>query len=418
VPLDPLAPEEGARPPSAQSERSGHPATRAVFAVVALVFLMGPGLIILAGGAGQALPREQQAARPRPSEGWRFFYNTTRYVTQRLPLRDRAVDANNWISNHVFGEPPHYGTGALAGPDKALPFGGVNQASANGGYAQTGGARAQHPIVAVGRDGWFYLQGEIDTVCKPPVAFGAAVARWDRFLRIVRASGRNVVLVVAPEKSTIYPEHVDPKTVWWPCARLQKAVLWADIEALHNPDLIPLRRHLLSLKQRDPARLLYLPLDSHWNDVGALQLARAAVDHVGDGIRVLPQEVRFGTKRYAGDMAGLMGAAKKTGVAPSVAITRARDAVLPGPTLFLHDSYGDAAAPLIAPYAGSQLTIASFLTVDQSEIVQLLRRSRTAIVETVERDFLNRSAVGTEQQVLTPHFLDALPRALGPPPAG
>ena len=43
-------------------------------------------------------------------------------------------------------------------------------------------------------------------------------------------------------------------------------------------------------------------------------------------------------------------------------------------------------------------------------IVQLLQRSRTVIVETVERDFLNRAAVGTEQRVLTPRFLAALPK--------
>jgi len=74
-----------------------------------------------------------------------------------------------------------------------------------------------------------------------------------------------------------------------------------------------------------------------------------------------------------------------------------------------------AAAVAALPYA-ARLSIASFLAVDQRSILALLRRSRTVIVETVERDFLNRAALHIDQSLLTPRFLDTLGAELGPPP--
>jgi alginate O-acetyltransferase complex protein AlgJ len=407
---DPLAPEETLAAPTEAPSRLG---VRTVFVVLALVFFLGPAAVILAGGAGDPLAREEHAGSPSLSQGWHFFYVTTRYLTQRLPFRDNAVDANTWISKNVFGATPRYGNGVQNARDQALPFGGVNEANANGGYAQTGGARANHPVAVVGRDGWVFLQGELDNACHPAVSFSTAAARWDRFLRIVRASGRKVVLLVAPEKSTIYPEQVAPDTISWRCASRQKPRLWADIEAIRNPDMIPLRKPLLELKRRNPGQLLYLPLDSHWNDVGALELVRAALDHVGGPVRVDPDDVRAGTKRYKSDIAAFAGQGE-SGTAPSRTIVRS-GRVIDEPTLFLHDSYGDAAAPLLKPYF-SRLSTPSFLGVDQRAILQLLRQSRIVIVETVERDFLKRAAEHIDESVLTPRFLDRLGPELGARP--
>jgi alginate O-acetyltransferase complex protein AlgJ len=409
---DPLAPEETLEPATEAPRRLG---IRAVFVALALVFFLGPGLIIALGGGGEPLAREQRAQTPSLSQGWHFFYVTTRYLTQRLPLRQNALDANTWISKNVFGAAPRYGNAPQNARDKALPFGGVNEAVANGGYAQTGGARGNHPVAVVGRDGWIFLQGEIDNACDPPVDFATAVARWERFLRIVHASGRKVVLLVAPEKSTMYPEKVAPKTLSWKCAQPRKRRLWDEIEASRSPDLIPLRKRLLELKHESPEPI-YEPLGSHWNDVGALELVRAAVDRVGGGIRVQANEVRDGTRDYKSDISPFAGQGEQSKAGPARTIVRAPDApVIGGTTLFLHDSYGDAAGPMIAPYAGHLLN-ATFLALTPRQIVGLLRRSDTVIVETVERDFVKRPAVGIDQSVLTPAFLDALPGELGSPP--
>jgi alginate O-acetyltransferase complex protein AlgJ len=412
---DPLAPEETLALASEPPRRLG---VRAVFAALALLFFLGPGLLVLSGGGGEPLAREQHVSAPRLSRGWDFFNVATRYLTQRLPLRDRAVDANTWISKNVFGVAPRYGNGAQNAGDQALPFGGVNAANANGGYAQTGGAHASHPVAVTGRDGWIFLQGEIDNACDPPVDFHTAAARWSRFVRIVRASGRSVVLMVAPEKSTIYPELVAPKTIDWKCAHRQKARLWSEIESIRNPDVIPLREALLELKRRYRGEPVYEPLGSHWNDISALELVRRALERVGRGVRVKAGEVRAGTRTYKSDIAPFAGQGEQSRPGPARTIVRTagdRARVIGGRTLFLHDSYGDNAAPLLAPYAGT-FSSPSFLALNPRSIVDALRQSDTVIVETVERDFVKRAAVGIDESVLTPRFLDALPGELGSPP--
>jgi hypothetical protein len=179
-------------------------------AVLALAFLLVPGVVFVAGGAGRPLPRERTARTPSPSRGWTFFDDTGHYFTQRLPFRDRAVDANSWVVRHVFGTRPKYGN-AGTGPDHALPFGGVRR-DRGAGDVQNGGAQAGEAVAAEGRHHWLFLQGELDVTCRPPVGFQTALSRWNALLRILRASGRRAVLVVVPEKSTIYPEYLKPDT--------------------------------------------------------------------------------------------------------------------------------------------------------------------------------------------------------------
>jgi alginate O-acetyltransferase complex protein AlgJ len=438
VPAEPLADDE--RPPSTDERDAAsllRSRARPVFTLLAVIFFLTPALLYIAGHRSKPLSGERILKAPSLGQGWAFFDDTTQYLTQQLPYRRNAITAYNWISRHIWGSSPRYGNG-LVGADKALPFGGVNPTNANGGYAQTGGAAAGHPIFDIGRDDWFFLQGELDIACSPPVGFDTAVQRWNSFVNIIRASGRGVVLLIAPEKSTIYPEYVGPKTVSWRCAQRQKARLWSKIEAMRNPDLAPLRQPLLAAKRRDPSQLLYLPLDSHWNDLAALMLVETALKHVGGAVRVAPGDVRSGTKRYVGDLTRFTGT-PRTGLAPAETIQRPGDdrvetvfkalagtvtlhaggpgTVLQGTTLFLHDSFGDAARPMLQHYA-ARLVDLPWLFTSPRQIVQVIRQSRVVIVETSERDFLNRAAIGIQQSVLTPAFLKSLPQLLGSATSG
>src|SRR4051794_11994744 len=196
---------------------------------IALVFLLAPPLLALLR-PGRPLSRERTAGAPRAEQGWDALDATTRYLVQRLPGRSGAVDANTWISRHVFGTTPRYGTGTAL--DAALPFG---PQGGQAGYAQSGGAASSHPIAAIGRDGWLFLQGELDITCKPPIDPVEATRRWARLVAELRASGRHVVLTIVPEKSTVYPRFVQPSTISWTCARREKARIWQAIEAVRDP---------------------------------------------------------------------------------------------------------------------------------------------------------------------------------------
>jgi hypothetical protein len=90
---------------------------------------------------------------------------------------------------------------------------------------------------------------------------------------------------------------------------------------------------------------------------------------------------------------------------------------IPGRTLFLHDSYGQSPLPMLPPYA-ERLVPQAWLFSTPDQVVAGIQQSTTVIIETVERDFLNRAAQGLDQSVVTPSFLAALPRALATPPAG
>ncbi len=431
---EPLADDASARIDAPSARGPARPRLQAACTALALVFFLGPLALIAAGQHGEPLPAEHPARAPGVSQGWGFFDAATPYLTQQLPYRNRAVTAYNWIFRHVFGTTPSYGAATAGGG--ALPFGGL-PGSNSGGYAQTGGATAGHPLVAVGRDGWLFLQGELDTLCAPPVAFGTAIARWVRFVQEIRASGRRVVLLIVPEKSTIYPEYVTPGTLNWTCAEDAKARLWSAIESVHQPGFVPLRQRLLAEKRQDPARLLYLPFDSHWNFFGGLLLVQTALQTLGGPVQVAPGEGHVvGNRYYTGDLSTLLGSPRQA-LTPSVVITRAGDdrvttvssgpsgavtthpggpqTVIPGPTLFLHDSYGDAPLAMLQHYA-ARLTDASWMSLTPSRIAQLIQGSRTVIIETVERYFLDRSAIGIQPSVLTPGFLASLPEVLARPP--
>jgi alginate O-acetyltransferase complex protein AlgJ len=430
---DPLAPETPVGPRTASD---GPRWLRYGFAALALAFLMLPPLLAIAGVSGGPLERERVAKAPDLGDSWDAFDQATSYVTQRLPFRAEGVDANTWIANNFWGRAPDYGRG---GPARALPFESVQAGGgAGGGYNQTGGAAKQNPVVATGPNGWLFLQGEIDTLCRPPVAFAPALERWTRMVDTIRASGRKVVLLVVPEKSTVYPEQMNPSAPGWRCAQRNKLRLWDLLQSQGDPDIVPLLQPLLALKQSDPAHLVYLKLNSHWNSAGALLLPQKGLERVGGPVQVRPEDVQRQVRRIKSDLgafAGRAGASERAqfrqiarpGEAPFRDLTKkggvplfshpgGPKTVVPGNTLFLHDSFGDSALPMFPHYA-SRIAIAEWITSSKSQILNLVRQSNTVIVETVERDFLNRAAAGRKGAVLTPAFLRALEK-IGPPPGG
>jgi hypothetical protein len=408
---DPLAPETPVPPRIAgQAPRW----LRATFAGLALGFLLVPPVLAIAGVSGQPLERERTADTPSPGDGWKAFDQAADYVTQKLPFRAEGVDANTWIANHIWGRAPDYGKG---GPSKALPFEGV-EATAGGGYNRTGGATGGNSVVSTGPNGWFFLQAELNTLCRPPVSIDEAIARWTSFVKTIRASGRKVVLLIVPEKSTVYPEQVSKDAPAWQCAQRNKARLWDELSAQRDPDIVPLLNPLLEMKRRDPSHLLYLRFNTHWDSTTAILLPKLALEHVGGPVQVRPKDLHKRAKHFDSDLGAFAGHPHAGEMGARYLIKRAPGApTLKGRTLFLHDSFGDPTAEdTITPYA-RRIALAQWVENHPEQIVRLIRDSNTVIIETVERDFFNRAAQpGREGAVLTPGFLSALPKQLGPPP--
>ncbi|MHB1833923.1 MAG: hypothetical protein ACYCXW_03060, partial [Solirubrobacteraceae bacterium] len=188
----------------------------------AVVFLFGPLALIAGGFRVHQFENRPLEPAPKLAEGWKAFDVATRYLIDRLPLREQAVHANTWIDERVFGTTPFYNQaslGGVGGDQAALPFSGTAaqdraNISSAGGTSTTGAPAPQPPATAsqvtVGTHGWFFLQGVLQRACSLFEPFPAAAAEWERLLDVIRASGRRAVLIVAPDKSTIYPEYLSP----------------------------------------------------------------------------------------------------------------------------------------------------------------------------------------------------------------
>jgi alginate O-acetyltransferase complex protein AlgJ len=369
---------------------SAKTAIRLTFALLAIGFFAAPIAARMLGITAEAFENRRFADPPKLSQGWNAFQQTGRFLTDRMPLRAQAVRANTRIWTDVFGATPRYGGGqpALA-DDGALPFAG---AAEQPGQPAPPAAAPDPAQVIRGNDGWLYLQGEQDRACAPAVGVKAALDRWAELVAVVRASGRRAVAVVAPDKASIYPEHLPGDFPNADCAVAGKQALWGVLErSPASAGVVPLRRALLDRKRRGGEQL-YLTKDSHWNEQGSLTLVRAALAAVGGGVRVAPAEILdSGTREYTGDLTTLLGESE-TDVAPVRVVARAADAPrVAGRTLMVRDSYGDAAAPQLAPYV-TVFQDALWFGSTAPQLAREVALADTVIFETVEREFAFRAA--------------------------
>ena len=376
---------------------------RALFAVVAIAFFATPVALRAVGITAEPFENRSLAEAPSLSQGWDAFGQATRFLTDRMPLREQAVRADSYISREVFDTTPRYaGRGAAARADRALPFAGARQGDAAG--VAGGRAAGQATRVDEGKAGWLYLADEFTAACSPAVPIERAAAAWRRLVSIVRASGRRAVVLVAPDKGSIYPEHLSLGARTSSCARRGKQRLWGLLERLPRGDgVVELRRSLLSRKRRT-RRLLYSPTDSHWNQRGATTLVEAALRHVGQGVEVARGEiVERGKVTFTGDLTTLLGD-PRTATGPTREVRRSATARrVPGRTAYVLDSFGDIVNPQLIPYL-EQFRRVPWDTRPR-QLLDAIAGSDTVIFQVVERDFTVLPAAAGE---LSPAFLRAL----------
>lgn len=358
-----------------------HDRTRKVLAAIAAAFFATPLALLVVGVRAGEFENRQLASAPSLESGWDVFDETTRWLTDHMPLREEAVRANTRISLDVFDTTPLYGQ--IAHETTSIPAG-----------EPAGQEPAPPPATASqvlrGEDGWLYLQGEIDRACGPFVPFAEALARWRRLVDIVRVSGRRAVLLVPPDKTAIYPEHLPGDLPTRGCLDAANAQLWDLLEPPRG-GVVGLREPVARLKA-ETDELVYKRKDSHWNDIAALETVRHALAGIGAPVSVRPEEiVDPGPAAYNGDLTVLLGV-PESDEAPRRKIARRPGAPrMLGTTLFVYDSYGDAVLPLLRPYF---TRLETFLW-DASTAEQLAAAIKSAdrvIFESVEREFTYRTS--------------------------
>ena len=172
--------------------------------------------------------------------------------------------------------------------------------------------------VVIGRDGWLFFRGEdgkaIDRDYRgvlpyPPDEPVLIAAEFKRRYDFLSALHIPYVVMVVPDKATIYPEYLPSwLTKVAPQTRLDR--LYAALAAYPEITVLDLRPALIAAKPRERT---YFKTDSHWNLVGATigyEVLATVLKAKVPGFPAVPPErppYVAGVDFYSGDLARMIG---------------------------------------------------------------------------------------------------------------
>jgi hypothetical protein len=258
--------------------------------------------------------------------------------------------------------------------------------------------------VTVGSDGWLFYTAEgalEDFKGERPFREGELV-RWQYLLEArrdwLKDRGIPYLLVVAPNKETVYGDHMSRRVPRGASHRLDR---WLDFLTSHSDVDILDPRALLSAAR--PQGDVYRRTDSHWSALGAWLVTEAIARRMAEtfpGVRPLqPEDLETSTGPGAGDLAGLLGLntllseyvtqlllarprAQPSGTTTNISSwTTVDDASLPR-GVFFHDSFGEVQRPYLAEHF-SRLQCAQIPEMDP-EIVEA-EQPQLVVQEMAER---------------------------------
>jgi alginate O-acetyltransferase complex protein AlgJ len=270
--------------------------------VAALVFFCVPMLLLVVGVRAPEFENRRLADFPSVTDGFGLFTGLDRWATDHLPLRDKAVLAEDGISRGLFGEPPQFKTdqqkkdvGPVVAPTTTEP--GVPAPAAPSEFQQ----------VIEGSDGWLYLGFDVQGACQPKLPLNDVFQRISELRRAVESSGRKFVFLVAPNKSTMIPEHLPPGYFGQDCATKARDEFWSRVVA--ETGAVDLRPGLELAAERIKGQV-YSKLDTHWTFDGGLVYARAIAEQVKPGVSVTWRNTQGKVVQVPGDLSSLLGQRK------------------------------------------------------------------------------------------------------------
>jgi hypothetical protein len=375
-------------------------------AVLAGTIFFAPMATFLAGGRGRPIENRSSVRFTGLSSGFRSFTNFGAYVADRIPDRAQAVRADAWIDEHVFAEDPAFGG-------------------------------SSSPRVIRGKQGFLFLADAIDNACAPNAPAYDTVANLKALASVVKASGREVLTMVAPDKSSVHPELLPAGLPKADCFNAYSDDLWNSLAGADIPGYVDLRSALREAvtKSHEP---LYLRKDSHWDSAGSAVAVKLAIDQFAPGLWRSDEITYKGLGDYTGDLTGMQGK-PEVDQAPIYAVNRPDvksvsvdviDAVEGGPnrrfvnsapsgrlvagrTLLFLDSFGLVALPQIVPFF-EDLTVVRFVDYSPDKFEPLLASADRVWFLSVERGVAYRLTY----EVGSAEFLDRLASTLPRRPSG
>ena len=363
--------------------------------VICAASLFAPAVAFVAGSRGAPIENRASVPFQGVEPGWRAFTEFGRYMADRLPLRADAIRADAAIDEHLYGEDPAFGG-------------------------------SSSPRVVRGDDGFLFLADAVDNACAPHLPPAETADHLDALAAAIDDSGRRVLTMVAPDKSSVHPDLLPADLEKRACFDAYTDELWDDMASGDISGYLDLRAELVgsSAESREP---LYLRKDSHWDSAGAIVGIKSAIERLQPGLWN-DDEVRFdGLVDYTGDLTGLLGN-PQIDQAPLYSVVRP-DVVpvstevidnleggfnrrfvnsappgrlIPGRTLLFLDSFGLVALPNIVPFF-EDLTIVRFVDYEPAKFSALIEQADTVWMLCVERSLGYRmmAEIGSPEFVAT-----------------
>lgn len=367
----------------------------------ALVFFATPTLLWVFGARAGEIENHKLAGFPSITDGWGFFTGMPAWATDHLAFRGPAIDAADAISKGLFGEPAPFDQGGK-GPAGPLPD---SQTPATGGQGKAPDSQAGYRRVIRGTDGWLYFGYDTDAKCSPVRPIGQTVERLNALRAAVEASGRQFVFVIAPDKTTMVPEHLPASYSGKECAQAAAPEFWRRVT--QGAGALDLRPEL-NAAARQLGHPVYFAKDTHWTDAGGMILTRSIAERLQPGIASTWRSSPAGEFSVDADLPPMLGrSAQKTGtyyaLRPNGMIDRTipapgsikeplehtdspMESTINAPTLILGDSFTLASARYL-PAGFSDVTMLSYTTVakDAQIVIDAMAASDVVALQVVER---------------------------------
>ncbi|MEU4740010.1 hypothetical protein AB0G02_06015 [Actinosynnema sp. NPDC023658] len=283
--------------------RPRHSGRQRTAGLLATAFFMTPLVLFVLGVRPPAFENREPARFPSITDGWGFFTGLSAWADDNLPLRDVAVRASDGISRGVFGEPPPFGQRHDTQPVQ-VPV------PSPGDEDREKLRAAGFPKVIEGANGWLYLGYDVLGACLPERPMDDVVGAMKELREAVESSGRTFVLVVAPDKTTMVPEHLPSEFVGAQCSKDAHESFWR--RAVDEGKVLDIRPALRVAADRRGAPV-YSALDTHWTHEGGLAMTRALAEEVQKGVTASWKATPAAVVQRDADLPPLLG---KTGQFP------------------------------------------------------------------------------------------------------
>lgn len=368
------------------------PLTRTLVLIASLVFLVVPLSLTVAGirpGApDNRAPSSRPALGPRELVDQKTYQQLDSYLSDRFAFRGLAIRSNAKLNELVW--------------------------------------KGDRGDVRRGEDGWLYYGPSLDRLCTEKLTVADASVALDRLADAFAAKDVTFRYVLAPEKSTIYPEHLSDR-------------LRRDAEcggAAREELLVRLRPkewfvdlfEPLAAAKPTAVEPLYYPRDTHWTERGAQIMLDELLATVEPGLRSPGDAVLVGPMTFTPDLTNLLGlpqqvqaedfVTRREGVTTTAGPEQPVEGTFPvlrytststgarlieGRTVFIYDSFSQAVLDQLAPYF-ADVVFVHWNALGAYDVTADFGAATTVVMEGAEREFTWRM----QEKVIDTALADAV----------